>query len=96
MPIDAAIDAGFDGAMRRQWHAWQRGDAVSLRFLVPSRKQFFPVPVQRVDTGGRCAAHDGIAHAPRHLVRFRHARRAIDSPHPASMLAGAQRNRHRA
>ena len=51
LPIDGVIDAGFDEAIRRHWDALQRGEAVSLRFLVPSRKQFFPVRVQRVDTG---------------------------------------------
>ena len=52
VPADGVIDAGFDAAVRKHWDALQRGEAVSLRFLVPSRKQFFPVRVQRV------AGHD--------------------------------------
>lgn len=51
LPADAVIDAGFDDAIRRHWDVLSRGDAVSLRFLVPSRRQFFPVRVQRVDAG---------------------------------------------
>ena len=34
--------------MRTHWPALLRGDAVELRFLVPSRKQFYPVRVQRI------------------------------------------------
>lgn len=49
VPAGAVIDAGFDEAVRTHWDALQRGEAVALRFLVPSRKQFFPMRVQRVD-----------------------------------------------
>lgn len=47
-PADGVIDAGFDAAVRRHWPALWRGEAVSLQFLVPSRKRFYPVRVQRV------------------------------------------------
>ena len=48
VPVDGVIDAGFDAAVRTHWPALLRGDAVELRFLVPSRKQFYPVRVQRI------------------------------------------------
>ena len=48
VPQDGVIDAGFDVAVRRHWDALMQGQAVRLRFLVPSRKQFYPVRVQRI------------------------------------------------
>ena len=56
VPADGVIDAGFDAAVRTHWDALQRGEAVNLRFLVPSRKQFFPVRVQRVAGSDRPGA----------------------------------------
>ncbi|HWS77268.1 MAG TPA: hypothetical protein VN205_02715 [Thermomonas sp.] len=48
IPADGVIDAGFDAAVRRHWRTLAGGDAVRLQFLVPSRKRFFPVRVQRM------------------------------------------------
>ncbi|HQW59948.1 hypothetical protein [Thermomonas sp.] len=48
IPADGVIDAGFDAAVRRHWPRLVRGEAVKLQFLVPSRKRFYPVQVQRV------------------------------------------------
>ena len=48
IPADGVIDAGFDAAVRTHCAALLRGRDVRLRFLVPSRKQFFPVQVRRV------------------------------------------------
>ena len=48
IPADGVIDAGFDAAVRAHWQALLAGKAVDLRFLVPSRKQFYPVRVQRI------------------------------------------------
>lgn len=48
VPADGVIDAGFDAAVRGHWTALMRGETVRLRFLVPARKQFFPVKVRRV------------------------------------------------
>lgn len=51
VPADGVIDAGFDAAVRAHWHALLAGKAVELRFLVPSREQFYPVRVQRIAGG---------------------------------------------
>lgn len=56
IPADGVIDAGFDAAVRKHWDALQRGEAVNLQFLVPSRQQFFPVRVQRVADSNRSSA----------------------------------------
>lgn len=48
VPADGVIDAGFDAAVRRHWRSLMAGDSVRLQFLVPSRKRFYPVRVQRV------------------------------------------------
>ena len=48
VPADGVIDAGFDAAVRAHWDTLVGGKAIELRFLVPSRKQFFPVRVQRI------------------------------------------------
>ena len=50
LPEDGVIDAGFDAAVRKHWRMLTGGDAVRLQFLVPSRKRFFPVRVQRVSS----------------------------------------------
>lgn len=50
LPADGVIDAGFDAAVRKHWRTLTGGDAVRLQFLVPSRKRFFPVRVQRVSS----------------------------------------------
>lgn len=47
VPADGVIDAGFDAAVRKHWASLMRGDAIRLQFLVPSRKRFYPVLVQR-------------------------------------------------
>ncbi len=60
VPRDGVIDAGFDAAVRTHWNALLRGDAVDLRFLVPSRKQFFPVRVQRIAADDRTQATDAM------------------------------------
>lgn len=48
IPANGVIDAGFDAAVRSHWSAFLRNEAVQLQFLVPSRKRFYPVRVQRV------------------------------------------------
>ena len=48
VPADGVIDAGFDAAVRTHWAQLMRGETVQLRFLVPSRKQFFPVQLRRM------------------------------------------------
>ncbi|WP_271678610.1 hypothetical protein [Thermomonas mangrovi] len=48
VPADGVIDAGFDAAVRTHWAQLMRGESVQLRFLVPSRKQFFPVQLRRM------------------------------------------------
>ena len=48
VPADGVIDAGFDAAVRMHWGALLAGKPLDLRFLVPSRKQFYPVRVQRI------------------------------------------------
>lgn len=48
VPDNGVIDAGFDAAVRSRWSELMRGVPVRLQFLVPSRKRFFPVRVQRV------------------------------------------------
>lgn len=50
VPADGVIDAGFDAAVRARWEELMRGEVVHLRFLVPSRKRFFPVRVRRTDS----------------------------------------------
>ena len=46
LPAGAVIDAGFDAAVRQQWPALMRGEAVSLPFLIPGRQRFYPMKVQ--------------------------------------------------
>ena len=48
VPADGVIDAGFDAAVRGHWQALMAGESVRMQFLVPSRKRFYPVRVQRV------------------------------------------------
>ena len=48
VPADGVIDAGFDAAVRTHWDELMRGSVVRMQFLVPSRKRFYPLRVQRV------------------------------------------------
>ncbi len=47
VPADGVADAGFDAAVRANWDALMRGQALRLHFLVPSRHRFYPLRVQR-------------------------------------------------
>lgn len=48
VPANGVVDAGFDVAVRTHWNDLMRDRTVRLQFLVPSRKRFFPVRVERV------------------------------------------------
>lgn len=48
VPADGVIDAGFDQAVKAAWPRLMKGEAVRMQFLVPSRKRFYPVRVERV------------------------------------------------
>lgn len=48
VPANGVIDAGFDAAVREHWDALMDGQSVRMQFLVPSRKRFYPVRVQRI------------------------------------------------
>ncbi len=48
VPANGVVDAGFDVAVRTHWNDLMRNRTVRLQFLVPSRKRFFPVRVERV------------------------------------------------
>lgn len=48
VPADGVIDAGFDAAVRTHWDELMRGKVVRMQFLVPSRKRFYPLRVQRM------------------------------------------------
>lgn len=41
VPPGAVIDAGFDAFVRNHWPAIAQGDPVKVRFLIPSRQEYF-------------------------------------------------------
>ena len=45
---DSVIDAGFDAFVQRHWQELQKGESVSIPFLVPSRMRFYEFKVKRI------------------------------------------------
>lgn len=48
VPADGVIDTGLEAFARRHWDELVRGDKLSVPYLVPSRRKFFDVAVDRV------------------------------------------------
>ncbi len=89
VPADGVIDAGFDAAVRTHWDTLVAGREVRLKFLVPSRKRFYPVRIRRIapTTWNGIAAERlrmdldqwyGFAVPPVHLVYARADRRLLE------------------
>lgn len=89
VPADGVINAGFDAAVRTHWNTLAAGKEVRLRFLVPSRKRFYPVRIRRIEatTWNGIAAERlrmdldqwyGFAVPPVHLVYARADKRLLE------------------
>ncbi len=55
LPTDGVIDAGFNEYVRRHWDALARGDALSLPFLVPSKRTFYTFKLAEVENAASTA-----------------------------------------
>lgn len=56
VPPNAVIDAGFDEFVRQHWDALAGGSSLSVQFLVPSRRVFYPFKVQKMENAANPTA----------------------------------------